>query len=101
MVCLAKFNYCLINVLSCYNICLIVLSCYNNCLIATIVKLPSQLLQELDGHPGFINSLCFNEDNTIMYSGDNVGRIRAWSVFVTPEPSSKGRSFQTKPDITP
>ncbi|XP_025109171.1 jouberin-like isoform X1 [Pomacea canaliculata] len=45
-----------------------------------------QLVQEIEGHLGHVNSLCFNDDDgQKMYSADNTGRINIWNVFVTEE----------------
>lgn len=49
-----------------------------------------QLLQELDGHFSVINALCFDEDGMQLYSGDSLGNIISWNVFVTDKQSSKG-----------
>nr|CAD7394411.1 unnamed protein product [Timema cristinae] len=38
---------------------------------------PSQLFQELEGHVGFVNSLCFNKQGKLI-SGDSLGRILIW-----------------------
>lgn len=43
-------------------------------------------MQEIEGHLGHVNSLCFNDDDgQKMYSADNTGRINIWNVFVTEE----------------
>ncbi|KAI1895771.1 hypothetical protein AGOR_G00110200 [Albula goreensis] len=47
-----------------------------------------QLLQELEGHKGFINALCFDAEGMRMFSGDNMGLIIAWNTAVS------GRSTQ-------
>ncbi|CAH1775536.1 unnamed protein product, partial [Owenia fusiformis] len=49
-----------------------------------------KLLQELEGHRGHINSLCFEEEGSKMYSGDSVGTILVWNVYVTDQPSKRG-----------
>uniref|UniRef100_UPI00398EEB01 jouberin isoform X2 n=1 Tax=Pristiophorus japonicus TaxID=55135 RepID=UPI00398EEB01 len=41
-----------------------------------------QLLQELDGHKSFINTLCFDAEGLRMFSGDSSGLIIIWSTFV-------------------
>ncbi|CAG2066883.1 unnamed protein product, partial [Timema podura] len=38
---------------------------------------PYELLQELEGHVGFVNSLCFNKQGKLI-SGDSLGRILIW-----------------------
>ncbi|XP_067840929.1 jouberin isoform X2 [Heptranchias perlo] len=41
-----------------------------------------QLLQELDGHKSFINTLCFDAEGLRMFSGDSSGLIIIWNTFV-------------------
>lgn len=38
-----------------------------------------QLMQELFGHQGYVNSSCFSQDGTTLYSADSVGKIIAWN----------------------
>ncbi|KAJ8291162.1 hypothetical protein GJAV_G00022110 [Gymnothorax javanicus] len=38
-----------------------------------------QLLQEFEGHKGFINAMCFDADGLRMFSGDNKGLIIVWN----------------------
>nr|CAD7263043.1 unnamed protein product [Timema shepardi] len=38
---------------------------------------PYELFQELEGHVGFVNSLCFNKQGKLI-SGDSLGRILIW-----------------------
>jgi len=42
----------------------------------------SQLLQELDQHSSYINALCFNQDGSLLYSGDSSGNICVWNVVL-------------------
>ena len=49
-----------------------------------------QLLQELDDHVGVVNTLCFDLEGTRLYSGDSVGEIKVWTVYITEKPSSDG-----------
>ena len=37
-----------------------------------------QLMYELKGHEGFVNSIAFSPDKIFMYSGDSEGRIIVW-----------------------
>ncbi|XP_075225297.1 jouberin-like [Lycorma delicatula] len=39
---------------------------------------PYHLEQEMTGHTGFVNTLCFSSDGTTFYSGDSVGQIKMW-----------------------
>ncbi|XP_051880843.1 jouberin [Pristis pectinata] len=45
-------------------------------------EMNGQLLQELDGHKSFINTLCFDAEGLRMFSGDSSGLIIVWSTFV-------------------
>lgn len=38
-----------------------------------------ELLQELPGHSGYINSICFSADGNFLYSADSVGFIKLWN----------------------
>ena len=49
-----------------------------------------QLIQELEGHRGYINSLCFDDEGGLLYSGDSQGQIRVWNSYCTDQPSKKG-----------
>ncbi|XP_049451487.1 jouberin [Epinephelus fuscoguttatus] len=42
-----------------------------------------QLLQELEGHNSFINSICFDSEGRRMFSADNTGLILVWKTTVT------------------
>ncbi|XP_013379742.1 jouberin [Lingula anatina] len=50
----------------------------------------AELVQELEGQKGFINTICFDEDGQKMFSGDSIGTLRVWNVYVTEMPSRKG-----------
>jgi len=39
-----------------------------------------QLLQELDQHMSYVNTLCFNQDGSLLYSGDSSGNICVWNI---------------------
>ncbi|ELT92642.1 hypothetical protein CAPTEDRAFT_228034 [Capitella teleta] len=53
-------------------------------------ELHGSLLQELNNHKSYVNALCFDEEGTMLYSGDSVGQINVWNAFVTNKPSSRG-----------
>ena len=53
-----------------------------------------QLLLELFGHTGYINSLCFANDGTRLYSADSAGCIKAWSSKAS---THNGRPFSFSP----
>ncbi len=60
--------------------------------IWSIVK-PSeygQLVQELYGHVGYINSMCFSCDGQSLYTADSCGRIHLWKCFVNGNDINKG-----------
>lgn len=52
-----------------------------------------QLLQELDQHTSYVNSLCFNQDGSLLYSGDSCGNICVWNVVLEDDASLSGISF--------
>ena len=37
-----------------------------------------ELLQEIFAHNGYINSVCFSYDGSILYSADSAGSIKSW-----------------------
>ncbi|XP_062896500.1 jouberin isoform X1 [Mobula hypostoma] len=45
-------------------------------------EMNGQLLQELDGHKSFINTLCFDAEGLRMFSGDSSGLVNVWSTSV-------------------
>ena len=51
-------------------------------------------MQELDGHASFVNSLCFDDEGTKLFTADGVGKIRVWNVYVTDQPSKRGRDHK-------
>ncbi len=52
-----------------------------------------QLVQELYGHIGYINSLCFTIDGLRLYSADSFGKIFSWKCFMNENEISKGSNF--------
>ena len=50
----------------------------------------AQLMQELDGHMSYVNSLCFDTDGAKLFSADSLGVLRIWNVYVTEQPSKRG-----------
>nr|XP_020463620.1 jouberin [Monopterus albus] len=42
-----------------------------------------QLLQDFEGHSGFINTVCFDSEGRRMFSADNTGLIIVWKTSVT------------------
>ncbi|XP_063165762.1 jouberin [Candoia aspera] len=64
---------------------LIVTGCYDSVIRiwnAKVKEIHGQLLQEFDGHKGFINTLCFDAEGFHMFSGDGTGLIIIWNTFV-------------------
>ncbi|NWS44033.1 AHI1 protein, partial [Probosciger aterrimus] len=64
---------------------LVVTGCYDSVIRiwnANVKEIHGQLLQELDGHKSFINTLCFDAEGLHMFSGDGSGLIIVWDTFV-------------------
>ncbi|KFO87913.1 Jouberin, partial [Buceros rhinoceros silvestris] len=64
---------------------LVVTGCYDSVIRiwnANVKEIHGQLLQELDGHKGFINTLCFDAEGLHMFSGDSSGLIIVWDTSV-------------------
>lgn len=53
-----------------------------------------QLLQELSGHRGYINSLCFTDNGQYLYSADSEGAILEWKCYMSKD--EKTPSFQSR-----
>ena len=49
-----------------------------------------KLLQELDGHKGFVNCLCFSRNGKTMFSGDSTGVIIMWNASVMVRAATSG-----------
>ncbi|XP_019624122.1 PREDICTED: jouberin-like [Branchiostoma belcheri] len=45
-----------------------------------------QLLKEMEGHQGLVNSLCFDREGMRMFSADSEGVIIIWNTFVHEQP---------------
>ncbi|NWH27414.1 AHI1 protein, partial [Grus americana] len=64
---------------------LVVTGCYDSVIRiwnANVKEINGQLLQELDGHKSFINTLCFDAEGLHMFSGDSSGLIIVWDTSV-------------------
>ncbi|KFP20545.1 Jouberin, partial [Egretta garzetta] len=64
---------------------LVVTGCYDSVIRiwnANVEEIHGQLLQELDGHKSFINTLCFDAEGLHMFSGDSSGLIIVWDTSV-------------------
>ncbi|NXO63920.1 AHI1 protein, partial [Phainopepla nitens] len=64
---------------------LVVTGCYDSVIRiwnANVKEIHGQLLQELDGHKSFINTLCFDAEGHHMFSGDSSGVIIVWDTSV-------------------
>ncbi|XP_010705622.1 jouberin isoform X1 [Meleagris gallopavo] len=64
---------------------LVVTGCYDAVIRiwnANVKEIHGQLLQELDGHKSFINTLCFDTEGLHMFSGDSSGLIIVWDTSV-------------------
>ncbi|CAF0887332.1 unnamed protein product [Brachionus calyciflorus] len=53
-----------------------------------------ELLQELYGHNGFINTTCFSTDGSLFYSADSAGEIKTWNCPNESDPKIKEWSFR-------
>ncbi|KAM9382172.1 jouberin [Phaethornis superciliosus] len=63
----------------------VVTGCYDSVIRiwnADVEEIHGQLLQELDGHRSFINTLCFDAEGLHMFSGDSSGLIIVWDASV-------------------
>ncbi|KAJ7341958.1 hypothetical protein JRQ81_008029 [Phrynocephalus forsythii] len=64
---------------------IVVTGCYD-CVMrvwnAKVNEIHGHLLQEFDGHRGFINTLCFDVEGFHMFSGDSTGLIIVWNTYV-------------------
>ena len=49
-----------------------------------------ELLQELFGHSGYINTICFSSDGFFLYSGDSAGSIKSWNAYSEKDIPRKG-----------
>ncbi|KAI1240934.1 hypothetical protein IHE44_0009384 [Lamprotornis superbus] len=73
---------------------LVVTGCYDSVIRiwnANVKEIHGQLLQELDGHKSFINTLCFDAEGHHMFSGDSSGLVIVWD---TPVKGSSPHLFQ-------
>ncbi|KFW92882.1 Jouberin, partial [Phalacrocorax carbo] len=73
---------------------LVVTGCYDSVIRiwnANVREIHGQLLQELNGHRSFINTLCFDAEGLHMFSGDSSGLIIVWDASVK---SSSQNVFQ-------
>jgi len=70
--------------------------------MVSVVQLSSQVIvmytivadlkQELDQHMYYVNSLCFDEEGTKLFSADSGGIIKIWNVFTTEKATKKGNT---------
>ncbi|XP_046857215.1 jouberin-like [Xenia sp. Carnegie-2017] len=59
-----------------------------------------QLLREMEGHGGFINTICFHPTGQFMYSGDSLGTVIIWNTFEYGDMAkSKKRRPQSAADV--
>ncbi|XP_042329923.1 jouberin [Sceloporus undulatus] len=70
---------------------IIVTGCYDAVIRvwnAKVKEIHGQLLQEFDGHRGFINTLCFDAEGFHMFSGDSTGLVIVWNTYVKEDSQS-------------
>lgn len=58
-----------------------------------------QLLQEMYGHNGFVNTTCFSADGSILYSADSNGKILIWNCNSTSGSKEKFKEWTIKHEI--
>ncbi|CAH3016658.1 unnamed protein product [Porites evermanni] len=51
--------------------------------------LNGKLLREIEGHSGFINSVCFDEEGAKMFTADSKGLVIIWNSFIHPQMDTK------------
>ncbi|KAL9980441.1 hypothetical protein ACROYT_G009033 [Oculina patagonica] len=51
--------------------------------------LNGKLLREIEGHDGFINSICFDEEGAKMFSADSNGIVIIWNSYIHPQVDTK------------
>lgn len=51
--------------------------------------LNGKLLREIEGHSGFINSICFDQDGAKMFSADSNGVVMIWNSYVQAQADTK------------
>ena len=61
-----------------------------SCLICNVHGV--QLLNELDGHLCYVNALCFNDEGSLLYSGDSLGTVRIWNITLPDEEAAAASS---------
>ncbi|KAH0622323.1 hypothetical protein JD844_024520 [Phrynosoma platyrhinos] len=70
---------------------IIVTGCYDAVIRvwnAKVKEIHGHLLQEFDGHRGFINTLCFDAEGFHMFTGDSTGLIIVWNTYVKEDSQS-------------
>jgi jouberin len=72
-------------------------SCYDKVIRVWTIKTKKsdkngRLLQELNGHHGYVNSLCFSLNGKRLYSADSVGCIKEWNCYINEEKKSVSES---------
>ncbi|XP_028402688.1 jouberin-like [Dendronephthya gigantea] len=58
-----------------------------------------QLLREMEGHFGFINTICFDPSGRFMFSGDSSGTVIVWETYGNVDARSKKKRSSTAADI--
>lgn len=51
--------------------------------------LNGKLLREIEGHDGFINSICFDKEGAKMFSADSIGVVMIWNSVIHPQVDTK------------
>lgn len=58
-----------------------------------------QLLQEIYGHSGFVNTTCFSLDGSLLYSADSNGKILIWNCNSTNPTKDKFKEWTMRHEI--
>jgi jouberin len=74
-------------------------SCYDKVIRVWTIKTKKgqtngQLLQELNGHRGYINTICFSDNGLLLYSADSVGAIFEWKCYVNGNQKEKKQAHK-------
>jgi jouberin len=74
-------------------------SCYDKVIRVWSIKTKKTqtngiLLQELNGHRGYINTICFSDNGLFLYSADSVGSIFEWRCYVSGNQKEKKQAHK-------
>jgi WD40 repeat protein len=58
-----------------------------------------QLIQEIYGHSGYVNTTCFSSDGSFFYSADSDGKILVWNCNSTNSSKEDFREWSLRDEI--